>query len=649
MAIPKGDVPEPPTLAMQHEVIQRVSSALAALPDHERDAVVLRYYENLPPREVAKRLEVPVETARTRIRRGLEHLRRLLDERHDGQRAAWAAPLGLLLPTAPSAASTIAIVAKFAMLAAVLVLGIHVVRTVMDRGGRAGDSPSPATTAQAEAPVLRGRAATEPEPRLGEPVEASDPPGTGPESEAPPPAAAPEVVKEYEVLVRVTDHTGSPVPDLGICELTRGAGGPLDVTSRSLGRTDPAGRAVVVVAASPDAMGLGLELGAAAPWKVERAPHGLPGEGEEAVFMVVPRTLVRGTVLDAQGEPLPGVRVLARVWVRSQAGTNSMEFIQLDPTDDSGRFSATFPQYAQEAILSVRTSEATASVRFDPLQQAEVVLRLEPEALIQGEVVQEDGRPLIRPEHLMPRVVAIPTDGGDNINGTFTPGTNRFAIFVRAGGQYCVALTWPMGRASPLATPDVVQAEAPVEGLRIVCPTGMRLTGQIEGDQVSGFSLDWLRRRSPTQGPDVRRSVRSGPEGQFAFEGLMEGNTTLYVSRRGDDRYALIEDVRLPDESLVIHLQEGLTVEGSIRGFVGRQGFDLYLSFLWRGPTIHAQVQEDGSFRVTGLPPGIYQLRWERAGQSGEVDRQVQAGESGVEIVLPEEVLQAGTVREGAR
>ena len=153
MAIPKGDVPEPPTLAMQHEVIQRVSSALAALPDHERDAVVLRYYENLPPREVAKRLEVPVETARTRIRRGLEHLRRLLDERHDGQRAAWAAPLGLLLPTAPSAASTIAIVAKFAMLAAVLVLGIHVVRTVMDRGGRAGDSPSPATTAQAETDV----------------------------------------------------------------------------------------------------------------------------------------------------------------------------------------------------------------------------------------------------------------------------------------------------------------------------------------------------------------------------------------------------------------------------------------------------------------------------------------------------------------
>ncbi len=76
--------------AMRREVVD----AVLELDESSRTAILLRYYEDLPPREIARKLDVPVETARTRIKRALEKLRNKLDEEHQGDRNAW----GALLP-----------------------------------------------------------------------------------------------------------------------------------------------------------------------------------------------------------------------------------------------------------------------------------------------------------------------------------------------------------------------------------------------------------------------------------------------------------------------------------------------------------------------------------------------------------------------
>ncbi|HEX6811651.1 MAG TPA: sigma-70 family RNA polymerase sigma factor [Planctomycetota bacterium] len=80
-----------------------VADAVLALAEPSRSAVVLRYLEDLPLHEVARRLRVPAETARTRIKRGIEQLRARLDERY-GNRASWAALLTAhpALPALPS-------------------------------------------------------------------------------------------------------------------------------------------------------------------------------------------------------------------------------------------------------------------------------------------------------------------------------------------------------------------------------------------------------------------------------------------------------------------------------------------------------------------------------------------------------------------
>jgi|GEM_PF-6712023 len=60
-----------------------------------RDPILLRYYEDRPPREIAKRLNLPVETVRTRIKRGLAQLRKNLDTYYGGDGRSWC--LALLL------------------------------------------------------------------------------------------------------------------------------------------------------------------------------------------------------------------------------------------------------------------------------------------------------------------------------------------------------------------------------------------------------------------------------------------------------------------------------------------------------------------------------------------------------------------------
>lgn len=89
-------VPEPSTLLDREAMRSHVVDALLALDPIYRDCLVLRFYEGLKPREIAKRLDMPVESVRTRTRRGLDRMRSQLDERC-GPRRRW---LTALLPLA---------------------------------------------------------------------------------------------------------------------------------------------------------------------------------------------------------------------------------------------------------------------------------------------------------------------------------------------------------------------------------------------------------------------------------------------------------------------------------------------------------------------------------------------------------------------
>jgi RNA polymerase sigma-70 factor (ECF subfamily) len=87
-------------IASTDEVVVRAAAqravvdAVMELAEPYRTTVLLRFFEELPPRAVAERMGVPVDTVHTRLRRALERLRERLDQGH-ADRAAWATPLSV--------------------------------------------------------------------------------------------------------------------------------------------------------------------------------------------------------------------------------------------------------------------------------------------------------------------------------------------------------------------------------------------------------------------------------------------------------------------------------------------------------------------------------------------------------------------------
>ncbi len=65
-----------------------VIETLLALDEPYKTVLVLRFYEGLEPREISARIGVPVETVRTRVRRGLAIVRGRL-ERECGELGDW--------------------------------------------------------------------------------------------------------------------------------------------------------------------------------------------------------------------------------------------------------------------------------------------------------------------------------------------------------------------------------------------------------------------------------------------------------------------------------------------------------------------------------------------------------------------------------
>jgi RNA polymerase sigma-70 factor (ECF subfamily) len=80
-------------VVVRAETQQRVVSAVLALGEPYRTTVLLRFFDDLPPRKVAERTGVPVATVHTRLRRGLDQLRARLTDRE----RSWALVLLPLL------------------------------------------------------------------------------------------------------------------------------------------------------------------------------------------------------------------------------------------------------------------------------------------------------------------------------------------------------------------------------------------------------------------------------------------------------------------------------------------------------------------------------------------------------------------------
>ncbi|MBI5928535.1 MAG: RNA polymerase sigma factor [Chloroflexi bacterium] len=72
--------PLPEAQLVISEATRQVTHALAQLPLHQREAIVLRYYEEMPLAQIAEVLKIPEGTVKSRLSIGLRRLRELMEE-----------------------------------------------------------------------------------------------------------------------------------------------------------------------------------------------------------------------------------------------------------------------------------------------------------------------------------------------------------------------------------------------------------------------------------------------------------------------------------------------------------------------------------------------------------------------------------------
>jgi RNA polymerase sigma-70 factor (ECF subfamily) len=87
------------TESSAHELVEArdlgrlVASAMSALPEEQREVIVLKEYQGLTFQEIADSLEVPVSTVKTRLYRGLVQMRERLERQGVHGTAPAPAPL----------------------------------------------------------------------------------------------------------------------------------------------------------------------------------------------------------------------------------------------------------------------------------------------------------------------------------------------------------------------------------------------------------------------------------------------------------------------------------------------------------------------------------------------------------------------------
>lgn len=72
---------------IRNENTAEVRRALHTLPDYQKEVIILRFYHDLKIREIAKITKSNVPTVKSRLRQGLQKIRRCLEEFKGGDNA----------------------------------------------------------------------------------------------------------------------------------------------------------------------------------------------------------------------------------------------------------------------------------------------------------------------------------------------------------------------------------------------------------------------------------------------------------------------------------------------------------------------------------------------------------------------------------
>jgi RNA polymerase sigma-70 factor (ECF subfamily) len=624
---------------------QRVAQAVTSLPEPYRTAVLLRFFEDLPPRSIARRLGLPGSTVRTRIERGLQMLRGRLESGDVRALAALiltprlgeaapAAGLGAAATTLATHVTTMASThkaASAAVLIALFGLGAWGTASIYISG------PDPAAAAQpVGARSTTGAAAPEPAAIVRH-VAMAEP--------AIPAADRPKV--RGRVRGRVLDPKGAPLAAVPLVLVATPHG--VIVHGTSLQPREDASAEPVATSGDSGAFTFTTDLRhgqllATGGFVTIRTFLPPPSERErkEALVIAARRIQATGTVVDWLGLPISGVTVAARldglVAMDIPLDHASERGLPATVTDRLGRFTLADLPHLPELALEFHKDGYRTARRYELEADAELRIELRSDGgkawRVHGTVVDEAGR-------LVPGATVFFHQKREQ-TGRF----GEFSIesrFLTAESRLLAGLP---GRQIA-ARPDLVAKllEKPHSRitdvvLRLGGPA-LAAAGQIlasDGQPVPGMVVTLLDARTVSTFHTVEDFVagkasklanigktpakidaRTDADGRFRLDGLQPRTYRLRIFDPGSLAGTTVT-VEAGTEDLIVRLPpaDRRTIQGIVHGKSGAPiagvrvtwGLATFrsASFSLFAPGGSTETDAGGHFTLAGIPPGDAEL-----------------------------------------
>ncbi len=581
------------------EVQQTLLAQVRALREPYRTAIWLRYFDDLPPRAIARRLGLPVKTVKTHLYRGLDALRHSLDRRCGGDRSRWVAALIPLHQNALAAVSIpggALLVKKTLIVAAAAAIALTGWLTL--GGGEPQTIPaSPGTVTPAQG-AARTRDAT------SEAIASAAPHRS---------AAVPTAARTGSLRVRLRwTGTQGPAADVGVT-----AYGSADHGSRRARRaTRTDARGVAVFAAMP--------AGDLTLWLDRGHRFGglevVAGEDREIELEVPAGTTIAGRATAPDGSPVPGAEIWAH---RHHPGFYASGVIARTAAD--GSFTVEGVEARTE--IGAWAPGFTPSVLVEPSALPEdargrrqVDLRLgETGGRVAGRVLDADRRPVAG------AVVKIGSRGGhivDLDDGLRATATRPMLLTTDAAGAFATSGDLPLGShpvaamapESPIWSGDIIVRANATADLEIVLRRPVRITGRVldlEGAPVADAKVvaavevggGWYFETFPPA------TAKSDTTGHYVLELVAPGDIELNASvarkpslGKAQTRLQATDGASI---TLDLVLDPGATIDGTVFDREGDPlgGWRVHTANDGRVYPRQAETAADGTFRLANLEP----------------------------------------------
>jgi RNA polymerase sigma factor (sigma-70 family) len=704
-------LPSTEEIVGREEARRRLVEAVLALEEPYRRTVLLRYFEGLPPREIARRSGVPVATVGTRLRRAHDRLRERLDAEHGGDRRAWClalAPLAFAAPAAEaaSAGSGISLAEGLLMKAstkaaigATLLVAVGLIALLPTRMGEETASLTPRVPAP---PV---------------PLRTADASG-GPASETPlrvpastTASSSPALAGRVEIRGRLLVRGGGPLGTATVGVRTGEESIDFPETVARLGGTDElrelrAEGGFLLEEAVREAGGWkpAFETAALADGSFALAvPEDLPEfrfevkadyaeDGSSDRFLPADPRLREGVRLLLE----PAGKVEGSILIPSGAAARNGRFARFEPggympsraeaADAQGHFAIRGLGPGRHSFVAMGEGGAPLARLDVPVRAGETTridFDLPAESWIAGRVVDGNGRGVanasigsVGPGEIVPGLLASRL-GALRYPWCRTAPDGRFRVGSLLHGEHSLRID-AEGFFAVNRGPLRVPAGGGLEGLEVVLESGHRLSGRVldtAGRPAEGLAVIVVRDEEAAKRRNVdlskrrsfRQRTRTAADGTFSVAGL-DAVPLIVSARRGGKLLVERRDVEPDGDGLElvvgtptgiagVVLDAGGSPVGAFRIVPLRVTDSRVTGRLagWGDDRRPGRefVSEDGTFEWTELELGTFDFRVEAKGLVAQTlaDIQVVAGEvrRGLEIRLePGATIRGRVVERGS-